>query len=196
VCLLIETSLLTYLTSLGYGLHSWDFEMANLEKLLLPTNVAGTFSITAAVWSKTSFGITLLHCTDGWVKKVTWFCVITMNLAMFLSALFPWVSCTPIQKSWDMFVEGTCWHPTVTVYYGMFSGAYSALMDITLALLPWKFLWGLQMKRKEKIGVGIAMSMGIFAGATAIVKTSKLPRMLSMDLGKSSPQQESGPIIR
>jgi hypothetical protein len=69
-------------------------------------------------------------------------------------------------------------------------------MDITLALLPWKFLWGLQMKRKEKIGVGIAMSMGIFAGATAIVKTSKLPRMLSMDLGKSSPQQESGPIIR
>ena len=167
-------------------MHIWDFDMANLQKIMLPTNVAGTFSVTAAVWSKTSFGITLLHCTDGWVKKVTWFCIITMNLAMFLSALFPWVSCTPVQKSWDIFVEGTCWHPTVVVHYGMFSGTYSALMDITLALLPWKFLWGLQMKRNEKIGVGIAMSMGIFAGATAIVKTSKLPAMLSMDFGTSS----------
>ena len=34
-------------------------------------------------------------------------------------------------------------------------------MDITLSLLPWKLLWGLQMKKKEKIGVITAMSMGL-----------------------------------
>lgn len=187
VCLLIETSLLTYMTSLGYGLHIWDFDMANMQRIMLPTNVAGTLSVTAAVWSKTSFGITLLHFTDGWIKNVTWFCIISMNVAMFFSALFPWVSCTPVQKAWDLYVEGTCWHPTVVVYYNIFSSAYSALMDFALALLPWKFLWSLQMKRREKIGVGIAMSMGIFAGATAAVKTSKIPMMLSMDFGKFSP---------
>jgi hypothetical protein len=33
-------------------------------------------------------------------------------------------------------------------------------MDISLAILPWKLLWGLQMKRKEKIGVAVAMSCG------------------------------------
>ena len=34
-------------------------------------------------------------------------------------------------------------------------------MDITLALLPWKLIFGLQMKRKEKFGVVLAMSMGV-----------------------------------
>jgi hypothetical protein len=42
------------------------------------------------------------------------------------------------------------------------------------------------MKRKEKIAVGIALSIGVFAGVTAIVKTTKLPLMMSSDLGSLS----------
>ena len=38
---------------------------------------------------------------------------------------------------------------------------YSGLSDIILALLPWSIVWKLQMKPKEKIGVAIAMSMGV-----------------------------------
>ncbi|KAH6632708.1 hypothetical protein F5144DRAFT_260347 [Chaetomium tenue] len=184
VCIIIESSILSYATSLGYGLHIWDFDMRNINTLLVPANVAGTFSVTAAVWSKTSFGLTLLQITDGWYKKVTWFCIISMNVAITVSALFPWISCMPVQKAWDMTVEGTCWDPKIVVYYNLFSSGYSALMDFTLALLPWKFLWGLQMKRKEKVGAGLAMSMGIFAGATAAVKTSKIPRLLAPDFAE------------
>jgi hypothetical protein len=183
VCIIIESSILTYTASLGYGLHIWDFDMHNINTLLLPTNVAGTFSVTAAVWSKTSFGLTLLQITDGWYRKLTWFCIISMNVAMTVSALFPWISCMPVHKTWDMTVHGTCWDPKVVVYYNLFASGYSALMDFALALLPWKFLWGLQMKRKEKIGAGLAMSMGIFAGATAAVKTSKIPKLLEPDFG-------------
>jgi hypothetical protein len=36
-------------------------------------------------------------------------------------------------------------------------------MDFVLALLPWKVIWKLQMKRKEKVGVALAMSMGILS---------------------------------
>jgi len=39
--------------------------------------------------------------------------------------------------------------------------AYSGLMDMILALLPWKVVWSLQMKTREKIGVGLAMSLGM-----------------------------------
>jgi hypothetical protein len=147
---------------LGYGLHIWDFDVQNnMAPLVVMMNVTGTFSVTAAIWSKTSFGITLLHLTDGWAKKATWFIIVSMNIAMGLSALFPWVSCTPIHKAWDMYAVGTCWDPKVMVHYNIFSGAYSVFMDFALALLPWQFIWGLQMKKKEKIGVGVAMSMGI-----------------------------------
>ena len=34
-------------------------------------------------------------------------------------------------------------------------------MDIGLAFLPWKYIWTLQMSMKEKIGVVVAMSMGV-----------------------------------
>ena len=39
--------------------------------------------------------------------------------------------------------------------------AYSAAMDLALALLPWTLVWKLQMKPAEKIGVAVAMSMGV-----------------------------------
>ncbi len=184
---MIESSILSYMTTLGYGRHIWDFDPDNMQAIMLPTLVAGTFSATAAVWSKTSFGITLLHITDGWIKKTTWFCIISMNVAFFLTTLFPWIHCRPIRAAWDLSVKGVCWDFRVIVYYDIFSAAYSALMDFVLAFLPWKFLWKLQMKTNEKIGVGLAMSIGVFAGATAIVKTTKLPLMLEADFGTSNP---------
>jgi hypothetical protein len=39
--------------------------------------------------------------------------------------------------------------------------AYSAAMDIILAILPWKIIWKLTMNKKEKIGVLLAMNMGV-----------------------------------
>ena len=161
VCITVECALLSAMTHLGYGLHIWDFPLQNMGPLLVLVNIAGTFSSTAAIWSKTSFAITLLKLTDGRIKALLWFVIVSMNIAMGLTALFPWVSCTPIQKAWDLNVPGTCWKPTVMVHYNIFSAAYSAVMDFTLALLPWKVIWGLQMKKKEKVGVAVAMSMGI-----------------------------------
>lgn len=34
-------------------------------------------------------------------------------------------------------------------------------MDICLAMLPWPIILKLQMRKKEKFGVAIAMSMGL-----------------------------------
>ena len=63
---------------------------------------------------------------------------------------------------------------------------YSALMDIVLALLPWKVIWPLNMRKKEKIGAIVAMSMGVFAGITGIIKLVQTPRMKEGDVCKSS----------
>ncbi|KAG6988145.1 hypothetical protein FocnCong_v003405 [Fusarium oxysporum f. sp. conglutinans] len=51
---------------------------------------------------------------------------------------------------------------------------YSAATDFILALLPWAMLWNLNMKNKEKFGVAVAMSLGVFAGAIAVIKCTKL----------------------
>ncbi|KAK1832265.1 hypothetical protein QBC39DRAFT_433348 [Podospora conica] len=183
LCITAESGLLTYATTLGYGRHIYDlpFNLGVINKTILTINIAGTLSLTAATWSKTSFGLTLLRLTEGWMRVLIWFIIVTINVAMGLSALFAWVRCTPVRKSWSPFDAGTCWEASVIVNYNIFSAAYSAAMDLALALLPWKLIWGLQMKKKEKIGVAVAMSCGVFAAITAIVKTTKIPKMLSMD---------------
>ena len=39
--------------------------------------------------------------------------------------------------------------------------AYSAAMDFTLALLPWKLLIHMNIRKVEKFGSAVAMSMGV-----------------------------------
>jgi hypothetical protein len=34
-------------------------------------------------------------------------------------------------------------------------------MDFTLAALPWTFLYNISLKKREKMGILVAMSMGI-----------------------------------
>jgi hypothetical protein len=122
--LTIETALLTYAVTLGYGFHIWDFPpelYPSFPELFRIINITGTFSVTAAIWSKTSFALTLLRLTEGWARKLIWFIIISMNIAMGLSALLIWVQCTPIQKGWDIMVPGTCWPMSTLAYYDIFS---------------------------------------------------------------------------
>lgn len=54
-------------------------------------------------------------------------------------------------------------------------------MDFALALLPWYLILGLQLKFREKIGVSIAMSMGMLAGICAIVRGVYLVQLQDQD---------------
>ncbi|KAK4214202.1 hypothetical protein QBC37DRAFT_284397 [Rhypophila decipiens] len=187
VVLVIDAALATHMVDFyGYGKHSWDFMPPSIDDFFLNTLVRATFTITAIAWTKTAFAVTLLRLTEGWVKQVLWFIVITVNLFLGLSAFLPWIKCTdPVEKSWKvtMTTGGDCWLDFDAIgKISIFSGAWSAAADFALAILPWTLLVGLQMKLQEKIGVGIAMSMGILAGIAAVVKTAKLPLLASGDL--------------
>ncbi|KAK3312689.1 hypothetical protein B0H66DRAFT_643870 [Apodospora peruviana] len=166
----------------GFGKHVSDLSPeTNLATVSLLSSVSGSLAILAAVWSKTSFGMTLLRITGKKTKVAVWCIIVTMNLAMSVNVVTTWIQCWPVQRGWDREVPGSCWDPRVNAYYAIFAAAYSGLMDIVLALLPWSVVWGLQMRRKEKIGVAVAMSMGVFAGGAAFVKCSTIPVILNGD---------------
>ncbi|KAL1642462.1 hypothetical protein SLS61_009676, partial [Didymella pomorum] len=63
---------------------------------------------------------------------------------------------------------------------------WSALMDVCLALLPWKIIWGLQMRTAEKIGVCVAMSLGVFAGVTSIIRSTYIQKLTAQDVSYES----------
>ncbi|KAF3015872.1 hypothetical protein E8E14_008475 [Neopestalotiopsis sp. 37M] len=161
---------------------SRDIAPENLGELGFLGQLTAFFSILGALWSKTSFAITMLRITNGWAKYAVWALMISSNIFMLISAIFTWTWCTPVQKIWLMdLVPGTCWDHAVVVRFNTFSGTWSGVMDIILALLPWTIIPKLQMRTREKLGVAIAMSMGVFAGATGFVKCVKIQALASGD---------------
>jgi len=120
--------------------------------------------IIGCVLSKTSFAITLLRIvTRPWMKILLWFIIITMNAVMWLCAVCYLAQCKPAAALWTPKLMGTakCWPTIVFESIALTAGAYSGCMDLILAILPWSLLWNLQMKRGEKFGIAIAMSLGV-----------------------------------
>ncbi|CAK7217929.1 hypothetical protein SEUCBS140593_003377 [Sporothrix eucalyptigena] len=163
----------------GYGRHSWDVSPTHIGNIVTNGTISGTLVLLAACWSKTSFAFTLLRLPIGWMRSLVWTIIITLNVAMHMSALSIWIEC-PFSTIAE--TDRICIPIPMAVEFGIVVGGYSAAVDFTLALLPWKFLWNLQMQRREKIGVLIAMSMGTFAGLSAVIKTTKLTTLESPDI--------------
>jgi hypothetical protein len=112
--------------SLGFGKHVSAINPRHLPAIQILGNVSASASILAAVWSKTSFGITLLRIIEGKIKPVIWFIIVSMNLLMGGNALIFWIQCDPVSKAWNTEEPGTCWDPRVNVIYGVIAGCMIA----------------------------------------------------------------------
>lgn len=145
----------------GFGKHYDDIDPQQIPTLTLYTGVAASVSCLASTASKISFGATLLRLTFDWWRRFVWFAIVTLFLAMIPSALGPVIQCTPVQKVWNSALPGRCMDASITVRYGIFNAAWCAAMDFALALLPWKQVARLQMRPRDRIGVAVALSMGI-----------------------------------
>ena len=138
--------------------------------------------ILANLWSKTSFGITLLRLPLGRVRVYLVCALIALGtLAIGASAYLVWVQCLVASPPWNPYVGDRCVAPGTMIGYSVFVGLFSAVIDFGFAVLPWKMLWGLEMRRSERVGVMLAMGMGTLAGAAAVVKSTIFPRVYDAD---------------
>jgi hypothetical protein len=125
LALLVDIILITKLVGLGYGRHFDQAKIEDVPKLATLALTSSIFIVAAIAWSKTSFGLTLLRISDGWIKTLVWVIIISMNILFAISPLLHFVACAPIRKSWNPLVPGTCWDPKVYVYYDIFvSGTF------------------------------------------------------------------------
>lgn len=101
---------------------------------------------------------------------------------MNLVWIFGLAKCTPFEKVYNSKVPGTCWDKNKLGKFQLFAAYYSAILDFVLAFIPWQILKDLTMKRREKVGVAVAMSLGAVAGATGIVKSVMVVHMTDPDI--------------
>lgn len=158
VTLMIAGALASMAVSLGLGRHMRFIPTENITKMAPIGLIMTTFIQIGAIWSKVSFALTLLRITEGFMRIVVWGAIACINIFMGLNAVFSWVGCG---KATERLNIQNCINADVVLDYGVFAACFSGVMDIILAMLPWKLLWGLQMQLKEKIGVALAMSMGV-----------------------------------
>ncbi|KAJ1711562.1 hypothetical protein AFGD_008289 [Aspergillus flavus] len=179
VLLLVYTALTTRGVQMGViGKHVGDIDdPSKTPEALKLIYIGMIICIISCVLSKTSFAITLLRIvTRPWQKAILWFIIVSMNVIMWLCAICYLLQCRPAAALWrsELMSTADCWPSSIFQTIALTAGAYSGCMDFILALLPWLVIWKLQMKRREKLGIAIAMSLGIFAAATAFIKTTKL----------------------
>ncbi|KAK3996370.1 hypothetical protein QBC44DRAFT_147192 [Cladorrhinum sp. PSN332] len=171
----------------GFGLHDAEIPYENMSVFGIISNISGFSSVLSVACSKTSFALTLLRLvTDRWMRWFIYGILVVLNVTHYISAIFFWVSCDPPAKTWNPTLEGNCWPVAVTVNFSIFVGSCSAFSDFALALLPWRILLRYNMYNREKIGVAVAMSMGILAGITCIVKLTTVPVLKDGDFSYNS----------
>ena len=156
VCIL--TTILVKEFSMGN--HTYDVVISNPTKWILILDSRATTTLTALAWTKTAFAVSLLRLVQGRTKAFVWFLIITLNIALGFSAMVPWIQCQPVAKRWHFELEGQCWPLAVGIKIWIGTGALSSLYDFILAVLPWTFLYSLTLRKKEKLGILVAMSMG------------------------------------
>lgn len=179
--MLVQSTITHVGQRLGFGKHIEDIKPQNIPIIALYISIGASISCFHSTGSKIAFGVTLLRLIKGPLRWFVWFSIVTLFLVMLPSALLTWIMCTPPQKAWNPAVEGRCWSPAISTNYGIFNAAWCAVIDFALALLPWTVLRGLQMRKKEKVGVGIAMSLGLLAGVCAIVKGVYIVQLRQQD---------------
>ncbi|KAJ5790453.1 uncharacterized protein N7518_007464 [Penicillium psychrosexuale] len=176
-CLIGYAAVSHVAANLGLGQHLEIVQKNpdNLIQVALLCNIGESLAIIACTLGKTSFAVTLLRIVvRRWMVILLWFVIVTMNIVNILAALFVFLQCKDPRHLWNPMIPSECWPSHIFTHFSLFVGAYSGAQDFVLALLPWAIVWNLQMKKKEKLGVAVAMSLGIFAGAASIVKTIHL----------------------
>ncbi|KAJ0151668.1 hypothetical protein CTA2_312 [Colletotrichum tanaceti] len=170
VFLLVSTVLTTELMRLGFG-RATDFapHMHTLSSVNVVTN-----SVALAL-GKTSFAVTMLRISSGGPRVFIGFLTVSMNAVLATGAVAVWkAACDRPADAYEAVLPGSCWRVRDSVVMAMVANGYSALVDFILSFLPWSIIWGLGMKRHEKVGVAVAMSLGIVAGLVGVVKVVRI----------------------
>ncbi|KAI1113722.1 hypothetical protein F5Y14DRAFT_462216 [Nemania sp. NC0429] len=133
---------------------------------ILTGSLMGLFNSLALALSKTSLGITFMRLTSGMWKFSLGVLVFVIDLLFVVQAWSYWVAdCADNPEPFR--VQNECVYHGTVASFRLAVQALSCTLDIYFTLLPWKIVRPLQLKRFEKIGLGIAMSFG-FASLSCV----------------------------
>ncbi|KAJ5958956.1 uncharacterized protein N7479_006106 [Penicillium vulpinum] len=164
----------------GYGKHTTNLGTRATELALMWNMISFIFGIISFALPKLAVAA-LLHriLNPNKIQRiVVWGLVIMVSIIALINILIYVTMCDPPQALWktSMVVRGeaTCRNVWILVNYATFNGAFSAFVDLFLAIYPGMVLYKLQMSLRKKIALTAALGMGSIAAAVAMVKCAQI----------------------
>lgn len=105
---IVAHALITYEVTLGLGKHIWDIDPQTLHKLGIIPHVSDTMGLLSLLFSKTSFGFTMLRLTSNRINMLIWVFITSMAILFLALILVIWLQCTPLAKTWNPTLPGSC----------------------------------------------------------------------------------------
>ncbi|KAK0618932.1 hypothetical protein B0T14DRAFT_429086 [Immersiella caudata] len=135
-------------------------------------NTSTWLAALATSWTKVAFAITLTKVVQERVfLYFLWFMIAVANLILIPGSLSIWIPACGDPRAIFRPAHPMCWElPVLQSLGGSFMGT-GGVIDVLLALLPWLILRKLQLERREKIGLSVAMSLGAITGVVVIMRT-------------------------
>lgn len=148
----------------GYVQHKWNDRM----HILISISSCGT--LIGQALTKTAFAVTLLKLTKNWLKWILWYIIISMNAYMIAKVILQWAKVCG-NSSYDVHYRlDFCLDSKFREDFKEGGNVYNVIMDFILATFPWIITWKLDMRRVEKIGLCVAMSLGMVVAIVAAVR--------------------------
>ncbi|KAL0943430.1 uncharacterized protein CTRU02_201316 [Colletotrichum truncatum] len=182
-CGYISTALSTIAVSYGNGKHMTLLSVEQQQGAILWTTAAfcpGIMSFGLPKLAVVSL-LTRLMNPGKYHKWFLWWMAIWCQLTLFVTAGLLLGRCMPARSLWDFSIEGTCFDVSILVAYCIYAGAFSAFVDVYLAVYPAIVLFRLQMATKKKVALSCALGIGSISGIVAIYKTTRIPSLGSKD---------------
>ncbi|KAH9866025.1 hypothetical protein J1614_008589 [Plenodomus biglobosus] len=166
VILLANNIIITIEYATGYVQHTWDDRM----HILISITSCGT--LIGQALTKTAFAVTLLKLTKSWLRWVLWFIIVSMNCYMIAKVILQWAKVCG-KPTYDVWYRlDVCLEPKFREDFKEGGNVYNVIMDFILATFPWVITWKLDMRRVEKIGLCVAMSLGMVVAVVAAIRIS------------------------
>ncbi|KAI1191093.1 hypothetical protein F5B17DRAFT_426973 [Nemania serpens] len=168
--LLVNASLVQRIIIWGYGQHVDKIEPQKASWIVAYLQIVSGVVRLSTNLARVSFALTLLQLSNERQKLFVWFAIGSLLAVTTPSIILPFVSCRPYSKIFDPSIPGTCIDEAASVGYFNFEGAYTALIDFLLVALPWWILSKLQMRRVERLGASLGLSLGALSGIVTIIR--------------------------
>ncbi|KAH7041603.1 uncharacterized protein B0I36DRAFT_205490, partial [Microdochium trichocladiopsis] len=158
------------------GVHAWEIPIQKYSQFSLLVMISSAVYAPGTCFAKLS-----LLCFYYRLTAIRWFRLSTLfmvffvvggYLGIFFSLIF---GCNPVQKTWDVTVQGTCIN-TAALYIA--TAVLGVVSDLLLLAMPIPIVLGLQLRTFQKAGIILLFVIGSMTLVTSIVRLVLLFPML------------------